>query len=811
MSEYSFRLDLPAPWSSLPGGGLFLLALTAAVALVTVASYRRHVAVSRRRLALLIGLRVLALVLALVTAARPSVGVRENPAVPSVLLIGFDGSGSMATTDELGGRSRADAVKAALDAAKPTLDELRDKRQVEVVTYRFGGADFAEPTGRSDPALPPDLPQSDYAAYLRRTFDRWQAEPYLRGHLVIGDGADNGTAKPEAEAAKWRQRGGALHTFSVGSPNTSSTLKDVALTGLTPLGGSVEGSVAAKTEFTMRLVIQAPGFVGRTVNPRVTFDTNDGRGAQLQSTTPAVLAREADNVATLKLTAPDKPGLLKLRVEVPVSETPGDVVPENNVIETYLNVTKDGLRVLLVDRASIEQAQIRRALSSDPRMSVFRAFRQSEAPPDAQLLDDFDFERHAYDVIVIGNVSARQLTTIRPDLPEQLKRQVTEKGMGLLFTGGHASFKGDAAYPDATGLVGSEALAEILPVELGAPGFVPDAQLAGDARFQHTPSFTHRDHYLNRVAESVPASQQLWEKLGAFPLQLNALGRPKPTAAVYAYGVPKGTPPAALGPAAEGRLAPVLVGHQIGAGNRGRVLAFAGQDSYFWQALGQPNAPDGINAHARFWRQMVRWCAHQEDDDAQVFARAELSRLPVGAKQVIRVGIRQPGGGPALEPQFPTLKILAPGEDPATAPNRTALPDENGAFRVEFEPTKPGEYTVAVSATGKDAKGTKLAGDATTKFAAFAVPSQETLLKAARPEVLARIAGAGGGQARRLDELGEFLRQLAAQPFEVAKPKPKFYPDWRRDRSPYFLPAWLVLVALVLGLEWGLRRAWGLV
>ena len=85
------------------------------------------------------------------------------------------------------------------------------------------------------------------------------------------------------------------------------------------------------------------------------------------------------------------------------------------------------------------------------------------------------------------------------------------------------------------------------------------------------------------------------------------------------------------------------------------------------------------------------------------------------------------------------------------------------------------------------------------------------LRKAADHDMLRKIAAAGGGQFHRLDELPTFLKELAAQPLETIKPKPKYLPDWRRDRSKGFLPGWLILFTLLLGGEWALRRMWGMV
>ena len=263
-------------------------------------------------------------------------------------------------------------------------------------------------------------------------------------------------------------------------------------------------------------------------------------------------------------------------------------------------------------------------------------------------------------------------------------------------------------------------------------------------------------------------------------------------------------------PGDEARFAPLLVGHQIGVGGRGRVLAFGAMDTYIWQRLGRPDSAAGTELHARFWRQMMRWLANQEDESSLVYARPELPRLPVGGRQTVRIGIRRTGGTPALEPRF-TVKIIAPGETEATAAMLPYLPDADGQFKVTYEPRVPGEYAVKVTGQGKDDKGVEFSGEASARFFSYPTASDELAVKSAKPEVLQRIAAAGGGTFHRLEDLPRFLNELAAKPLEIAKPRPKYYPDWRRESGGAFLPMWFVLLVIVLGFEWGLRRYWGLV
>ncbi len=817
MNEFSFRLDPVPPWSAGVLGLPALAALAVALVALTLWSYRGHAQTSRRRIAVVLALRLIALAAALATTLRPTIGVQENPKVPSVLLVGVDTSQSMTVPDELNGQARIDAVRKVLEACEPTLDDLRTGQNVNVVLYRFGDSAFNDRDYLFERAATPATDaQSDYAAYLRKTFDRWQAEPYVRAHVVIGDGTDNGPARPEPEAARWRQAGRQVHTFAVGSQATDSGTKDVALTSINALSGSADGSVFIKTDFTLRVLANALGFADAKVPVTVSFDTNDGKGYVAVLTESVTLAKERDNVLEFKLKAPDRPGEIKVKVEVPFEATPGDVVRENNAIETYLTVTKEGMRVLVVGRRNFEHKFLVKALSADTRVDLFEVIRQTEEPATPAEREGLDFDVRAYDAIVIGDISARQLTTIDPALPAKIRDQVLTKGVGLVFIGGHATFLGTPGIATATGWRGTKEIEDILPVDLTQPAAVPETMFRGDRGVQYLPTPRYAGDYLNRLGNTTAESLDLWGKLNDPANRvrftgLSRMGTPKPSATVYA--VASDGPQAEalpLKPGDEGRFAPLLVGHQIGAGSRGRVLAFAAMDTQNWRTLGQPKASDGVQLHGKFWRQIVRWLAHQDEETGRVYARPELPRLPVAGRQTIRVGVRQPGGAAAVEPKL-TVKVLAPGEAEATAPARPYLPDAEGGFKVLYEPAVPGEYTVKVTGSGKDEKGAAIEGEASARFFAFAVATDEMLVKSAKPDVLQRIAAAGGGQFHRLEELPKFLKELADQPLDTVKPRPRFYPDWRRDQSHGFLPTWLTLFVVVLGFEWGLRRYWGLV
>ncbi len=813
--EYFLHTNPAFPWN-LDRVGLPLLAAAAGLLIaLTVWTYKGHPRATRSRILLLMVLRLLALLLVLLTAVRPSLGIREQPKLPSSLLIGIDLSESMTVKDEIGSTARIDAVRKALARCEPILEELRVEQNVAVQFYAFGSPDFQEAAGLYDPAAPADGKKSDYGTYLLRTLERWQGKPFVRGHLIIGDGADNGVAVSAVEqAVKWKSVT-PVNTFLVGTTTPPGAARDVAIAEV----ACDPNPVAIKTEFTLRARVNSFGFQGE-VPVKVQYDLGDGKGYTDVRIENVKLTKEKDNVVELRLKAPellpespDKKTLkqIKVRVEIPVANVPGDVNAANNVLETYLDLTKEGLRVLVVDRFRYEYALILDALAADPRIDVRKVDLQSDEGGPG-LLDAFNFADRAYDVLILGNVTAKQLTAIDPKLPEQIREQVVKKGMGFLMIGGHATFSGDANFPDATGWKGTAAIEELLPMTL--PDRLPDTTKDG-TRYQFVVTPRLADTFFLKLADAAGDTKQLWDRLNDKANKskftgLSALGRPKPGATVFAYAstddnlVTNPTPPQLDG------MAPLLVGHQIGDGDRGRVLAFGAMDTMTWQRLGLPATADGKKLHARFWKQLVLWLAHQDVDDGAAFARPEFPRVAVGSKQGIKIGLHGPNGGAVTDAKF-EVKVFGPNETEATAKAQAVVVDPTGGNKVNYLPTGPGEYTVKLVASGKTTDGKEATGEASAKFLSYAEVSEEMVRTAADPEFLEKLAASGGGRAYRLDDLAGYLKELKGQPLAAVKPKPRYLPSWEPKWDHRFLPTWLVAFAVLLGLEWGLRRWWGMV
>jgi hypothetical protein len=833
MTDSSFFYNArPAyPWSLSTIGYPALLVAALLLVLFTVWTYTGHPNANRRRIAIVLGLRLLALLVTLLTAIRPSVGVQENPKLPSVLLIGLDLSKSMTVTDEVNNQSRIAAVRRTLEKCQPILDELLAEQNVTTVIYKFGPPDFNESTSRYTLGDPADAERSDYGTYLNRTYDRWQTERFLRGHLIIGDGGDNGeTYSAVSEAKKWGRRNCPISTFTVGTDNTAPNVSDIIVT-------SVEcepSPVPIKTEFNVVGTVQAYGFANTLVVARVSLD------GVVVATEQVKLEKEKDNKVRIAVKAPAERGEKKMKLEVgqlvgnEIVALKGESRDDNNYSETYLTVTKDGVRVLIIDRLRWEETRLRDVLRTEKRFDVNEVIRQTDGDATAGAEELLDLDAQAYDVTVIGNITPSQLTFKRGgrniSVLEKIHERVLKNGMGLMFLGGeHAMF----GMPN-----------ELLPVTVPSPVSSPVGPLAAIVEnvdneqhpktlYQTIPTEAGLDKMM-KMSKDRNVAIQLWEELniprrGAGITGYNKMMK-KPTSTLFASVLPEGaTIPAGKPPA---NADPLLVGTEFGNAGRGRVLALAAYDTYLWERLGQPKNNQGTEIHNRFWKQCILWLAHQDEEEGLAYARPLYRQLKVGNEQTIRVGVRLPNGqeDPNAELTVKIVPMPKPTDQKGDAKKEpdqaeidkskteTVVRDKDGA-KVMFRPREKGEYFVVLTSPKKDAEGKAILDPegkpvllrATAKFIAVPDTSDEMLRVNADHDFMSRLSVPTGGKALRLEDLPGFLKELKSEPLSTITPKPRYYPDWRRNHSKGFLPLWLVVFVLLLGTEWALRRMWGMV
>jgi len=765
--------DPTYPWS-ISGIGLPALIIVALILIgLTIWTYLGVPGATRRRVMVVLGLRLAALVLACLALLRPSLAYRDDLHTPSLLLLVMDRSASMAVQDEIGSQSRWARMQTILKQCEPLFEELREKHNIQVVL-----SSFAEDVRDYDPTQPPDGKRTDFGTLLNQQLERYRSEKFLRGMLLLSDGADNGTRfQPMALAAQWRTLPCPIHTFGLGKESTSDRQNDIGLVAINPM----PAPVPIKGELTVKVTLDAPGFENKDFQPHLFFDDTEV-SARIFIDDKEVIGQKPrlkltqGNEVLLKCTAPPTPG--EIKVTVKIDHEPGDVNRNNDEISTFLTVTKEGISVLLVEAFGKhpEPQLIYSTLSKNPRFHMYVAWFGVNDVPDPSRQDLLNFDKQPYDVIILGDVTPDQLRKGTGD-PKVFKtiRELVGKGTGLIMLGGRDSL-GNSSWRETE-------LADIMPVELNG------AEVIGAPRgIKIAPIATKLDQFVLRLADAREENVRVWDNL-------------HPLAAINKITPKKG---ATVLVESEAGKDPVLVWWQP-PNCTGRVIAFAGDSTNRWI-----RDVKGLSAYTRFWEQVAIWLARQEETDSNIRVKLKARRFPVGdPAEFFDLNLLDKSGKVVTGASF-DVKVTDPSGNVTKAPT---IRDKDGDKGTIWKTDLPGEYRIEITGQGKDSDGAAITGSL-AKPARFIVyqDDAETARRAADHDFLKKLAAAGGGEFHRIDELHDFLKkQYADQPVPQARTKANLWPDWRRNTLTPFLTIFFLLFVALLTLEWFLRRRWGLV
>src|SRR5205823_5862890 len=143
---------------------------------------------------------------------------------------------------------------------------------------------------------------------------------------------------------------------------TSTDQQDIGFTSISP----DPSPVAIKADLKVKAKLNAPGFGGRKTKVRLKID------GETKGTEEFELAKTTDNEIEMTTKAPDRPGEVKVSLEL-VDPPPNQVTTLNDQIDTYLTVTREGVRVLVISKDGWELQGIRRALATDKRFDYVEA------------------------------------------------------------------------------------------------------------------------------------------------------------------------------------------------------------------------------------------------------------------------------------------------------------------------------------------------------------------------------------------------------------------------------------------------------
>lgn len=775
----SLSFDPAYPWSIPSIGPVALLATALALVAITVWTYLGVENASARRIAAVVLLRLAALCIAFLILLRPSLAFTQLDGIgESKILLVVDRSKSMAIADAENQPTRWQQVEGILKSStvERRLRQLAQEEKIELVPYQ-ADRDLAPFEKDAVPAGN----RTDIGAWLEQLSNKHRNDKNLRSIVLFSDGGDNGTRYSANEKARAWRGIAPIHAFAAGNPDNSRFKKDLAVTKL----DVKPEPVFVKSSIRIEATVQAPGFAKTDFKGQVVFQGLSKDAPPLERTFDLSITNEKEQRLSIPMQAPDDAGEYKVTLKVtPHAE---EANHENNEISTYVRVIKEKLNVLWVDRPRVYEPKliIQLALAPEERLKIkYVTVRPNDTGNPFEL---YDFSKH-YDVLVIGDIGVKQFTLGNDKFLGEVVKSVTKNKTGLLMLGGSETFtNGDwNAHP---------AFMKILPVDFDLQGKKPAFSVDSRNPIYVKPTPQGLKEPFGQLDPEEKANLKIWNEIFS-PLQgLAPVGNPIKGATPWLKG--------------EGKDEWVLVGTQSGAG---RVAIFAG-DSTATSWLGSPEAARGFT---RFWKQLVFWLANQEDRSGQLVVTLDKRRMTddPGDALGFTISFRDKDGNELPKPTFSAKVVADHTEYPVQ------LDGKRGTFK---QPKKLGEHELVVTASATDAKKNFIQLTEPVRFL-VAADQTETLRPIADHAALTRIASASGGRFHlaQEEEFLKYLDELSSQVKREGRMRTTHWPAWNRaplsehprDQlagliSSFALLGFLIFVTL-LGLEWLLRRMWGL-
>ena len=436
----------------------------------------------------------------------------------------------------------------------------------------------------------------------------------------------------------------------------------------------------------------------------------------------------------------------------------------NNAADCTVQAVDDPLRVLVVDHQPRWEARyLVELFARDRRVVVDRRWGETGVGGDAGLLPADQSAMDAYDVIILGDLTASE---IGPAAQARLGKFVSARG-GFLV-----ALSGPRGMPASFGL---GALADLLPVRAG-----PGTTAAANPVTVALPA--NADSPITTVLDDADLNRRLWPALP--PLRWSLAGIiSKPGADVLLEAqVPAKTPLAAA--------------QRFGAG---RVLWLGSDETWRWRDR------LGDRVHQSFWLQAVRWGLglRLRGKDPRLQVACDRTVVEPGQRIALRALARESDGTAVAAAPNAVLSHVDPGGkaivDGAMEIGLAPVQDADGLWEASFAPQEEGRYQVEVSSDDPDLSGLSEIREIVVRRHA----GVEGIELAADPENLRRIANAGGG--RMVDAAGcaALAKELAAN----LKPLPV------NERSTWTLWNGYTVLLVVVGLllvEWLWRKRVGL-
>ncbi len=752
--DITFEADLP--WWLLVAAGAVLVG----AALVFYLRVRGNL--KPGMLAVLLGLRMLAVVSLLVLFLRPVFRFDTESVLKGELLVLLDDSKSMSVQDYPSEPNRLEQAKREVTGTKGFAAEAGEDFNIHYYGFSSGLEALRDERAVSD--LKPTGEGTHLAGAVAKV---------LGGHdranvsavVVLTDGNDNSAGDPVQTLEKIEVP---VYWVGVGTRmQPGQNYRDILITDVKT---EPERYLTVNNRARVNVYLKSVGYA----NLQKTLLLTEKGGSERGRTTVVLDDTGQTRKVTLELT-PTTVG--RFTYEVSIAPESDERFSDNNRQTFTVHVTDPKVKVLYLDKPGEEFRWLNMTLQKDPNVELVTLvndrvgrFTQRGNAPDEIKLTGFPAtleELNVFDVLVMGNVERSYFS--REQL-EAVKTFVME-GKGLVMTGGQHTF--------GMGGYGGTPLEEVLPVNCGSAEI---GQMRDEFTMELTASGKGHDVFAG-------TEKHFGGKLGGLATEAlelrgcNRVAGVKPAGTILARQ--KGD---------EGL--PVLVVAQVGKGRSAALLA-TGTYKWYWQFLGLGEE----SPYVRFWGQLVRWLAGREpkerEADAGITVTIDKDVYAPGEKVSLTVNVRDSEG---LVTENADVEARFEGPNNLLAPLKMLYNPMGRNYTEVFDPPGPGEYAVTV--TAKDKEGKTLGTQKHTFIVGKpSLESEEVDLN----DALLRQLAAGFAQRAYYPLAG--IHQIHSKLAPLVKR--------RHERPTYPVPTWLraVLFLGFVGLlttEWALRRRWQL-
>ena len=569
----------------------------------------------------------------------------------------------------------------------------------------------------------------------------------VAGIVVVTDGAETGGTLDEATLARLAATGIPVHTVGLGPEVLTN---DLELEQLQVPGTGVAGE-------TLRATVSIRHQEQRSTKVRV-YD-----GGELVAAQDVALAGTAGLTSANVEFPAGKAGLRDLRVVIDTARDESNI--SNNARRALVEVSDRRRSILYIEgEPRWEYKFIRRAVEADKSLrlvSVVRAtpnryYRQGVTSA-SDLEDGFPrtaAELDSYDAIIIGSLEAAALST---EQHEWLRDFVDKRGGSLLMLAGRDGL-GDGGWAR-------------VPVGPLLPSVLPrGATPSYGARASQVRLTTYgAASAVGQLDADATKNAAQWATLPALA-DFQSLGRLRPGAIVLLEAL------------AADHADPLLVTQRYG---RGATWLLATATTWRWQM----RLPLADQRHELFWRQILH--ALSTPSPVQVSLRTDRSVAEDGPLELEAEVL-----GETFQP-VPQVQV----EVTATADSGESVPVRvepsgrgDGRYSVNVQSATPGLYRIELKAHVGDRE---LPGATTHVRRENGVGEQFSAYQH-RP-MLERIARETGGRYWRLDQIGELPEAMRYSRAGMVE---------RQTLDLWNMPLALLLLALLKGAEWLLRRQW---